>query len=323
MPGNDELYHFPIPSNKTKIVKQEIVNPSSGKQKVDPKIKLLGGMTSGLVEALILTPLDVTKTRLQLDKSGRYHGMVDCGRSLFRSEGFFGLYKGFTPWTMHVVTKNGTRFYVNAIYKKMLADENGNVSGGKEFLAGAMAGATEAVLIVTPFEVIKTRLQGQDVKKGEKPKYNGPVQTAIKVVRNEGPTALWKGVGPTIARQGLNQACSFYSNSLIKKHVWKLKEGETLPAYKSMLTGMLGAIPGPCINGPMDVVKTRLMAQETVAGKAPKYRGTIHAVQVIAKEEGFFALYKGLIPRLSRLCPSYGIQWMVMDQVTNYFSHQH
>jgi solute carrier family 25 citrate transporter 1 len=299
----------PLPTDKDGKVK-----------KVSPIIKFFGGALSGVIEAVILTPLDVAKTRMQLDKTGQYRGMIDCGKKLVAAEGPKGLFKGFTPWTVHVVLKNGTRFYFNAVFRRMLADQNGQVSGANEFLAGALAGATEAVLIVTPFEVIKTRLQGQDVIKGQIPKYRGPVHTALKVVKHEGPFALWKGLAPTIGRQGLNQACSFWSNNFIKKHVWKLQDGDTLPAWKSGLTGMIGAIPGPCINCPMDVVKTRLMAQETAAGAVGKYKGMVDAMMVISKEEGVAALYKGLVPRLTRLCPSYGIQWLVMDKVTEYFS---
>lgn len=295
--------------------------PQKKESKVTPTIKFCGGALSGVIEALILTPLDVTKTRLQLDKAGQYKGFVDCGRQLVKAEGPKGLYKGFTPWTIHVVTKNGTRFYFNAVYRSLLADTNGQVSGANEFLAGALAGATEAVLIVTPFEVIKTRLQGQNVVKGEQAKYRGTVHTAMTIMRHEGPFSLWKGVAPTIGRQGLNQACSFWSNNFIKKHVWRLEDGQSLPAWKSGLTGMLGAIPGPCLNCPLDVVKTRLMAQE--AGKAAaKYKGTVHALRTIAREEGIPALYKGLVPRLTRLCPSYGIQWLVMDQVSAYFANK-
>ncbi|CCI48716.1 unnamed protein product [Albugo candida] len=288
-------------------------------QPVPPYCKLIGGASSGVIEALMLTPLDVTKTRLQLDRTKQYRNMFDCGIKLVKAEGPKGLYKGFTPWTIHVVTKNGTRFYFNAVYRYMLRDSNGKVSGTSEFVAGAMAGATEAVLIVTPFEVIKTRLQGQNIIKGQAPKYRGPIHTALTIIRNEGPFALWKGVAPTIGRQGVNQACSFWSNNAMKTHLWKLEDGESLPAWKSGLTGMLGGIPGPCINCPLDVIKTRLMAQEAGKHTTAKYRGVFHAIRLIAKEEGVLALYRGLGPRLARLCPSYGIQWMVMDQVTAYF----
>ncbi|KAI9917310.1 hypothetical protein PsorP6_012451 [Peronosclerospora sorghi] len=289
-----------------------------GRPPVPPMVKFAGGALSGVVEALILTPLDVAKTRMQLDKMGQYRGMFDCSKQLVAAEGVQGLYKGLTPWTVHVVLKNGTRFYFNALYRRLLADPQGQVSGAHEFLAGACAGATEALLIVTPFEVIKTRLQSQNIVPGEAPKYRGPIQTARHICTQEGPFALWKGLGPTIGRQGLNQACSFWSNTFLKRHVWHVQEGDALPAWQSGLTGMLGAIPGPCLNCPLDVVKTRLMAQETVGRARAKYKGMVHALGTIAKEEGISALYKGLVPRLTRLCPSYGIQWLVMDQVTAY-----
>mmetsp|Transcript_10751 Transcript_10751/g.17699 ORF Transcript_10751/g.17699 Transcript_10751/m.17699 type:complete len:219 (+) Transcript_10751:110-766(+) len=128
----------------------------------DPTLRLLGGMTSGVIEALILTPLDVTKTRLQLDHAGRYRGMVDCGRQLVAAEGPRALYKGLAPWTWHVVLKNGSRYYFNAVYRQMLSDPSGGISTQRQFVAGLLAGATEATLIVTPFEVLKTRLQATD-----------------------------------------------------------------------------------------------------------------------------------------------------------------
>lgn len=290
------------------------------KKTVHPSVKFFAGALSGVIEAVFLTPLDVAKTRLQLDKIARYKGMWDCGKQLVRSEGPVALYKGFTPWTVHVITKNGSRFYFNAVYKKLLRGSDGQVSGAAEFIAGALAGATEAILIVTPFEVIKTRLQGQDLKAGETAKYKGILTSSKYIIQHEGIGALWKGLVPTIGRQGLNQACSFWSNNAIKKYVWKVEEGERMSAWKSLLTGMIGAIPGPCLNCPMDVVKTRLMAQEHKKGDVPKYRGMLHAMKVIQQEEGVMALYKGLLPRLTRLCPSYGIQWLVMDQVTAKFA---
>eukprot|EP00640_Fibrocapsa_japonica_P002166 CAMPEP_0113938844 /NCGR_PEP_ID=MMETSP1339-20121228/5251_1 /TAXON_ID=94617 /ORGANISM="Fibrocapsa japonica" /LENGTH=338 /DNA_ID=CAMNT_0000942137 /DNA_START=49 /DNA_END=1065 /DNA_ORIENTATION=+ /assembly_acc=CAM_ASM_000762 len=308
-----------------------------------PVVRLLGGMTSGAIEALFLTPLDVTKTRLQLDNTGRYKNMLDCGRKLFAAEGFTALYKGFTPWTCHVVLKNGTRYGFNAVYKTMLMDKDGKLTSAKQFTAGALAGATEATLIVTPFEVIKIRMQAQDkvpevvsaasdAKAGageakaraetQAPtRYTNMFQAARTIVAEEGPLALWKGLLPTICRQGLNQAGSFLTNSLLKQHVWKVEEGEKMAVWKSALGGVIGAIPGPCINCPADVIKTRLMNQRTpIGGAPPKYTGMVQAFQVILKEEGVLALYKGLGPRLARLCPSYAIQWVVIDKFMEAFA---
>jgi hypothetical protein len=52
---------------------------------------------------------------------------------------------------------------------------------------------------------------------------------------------------------------------------------------------------------PIDITKIRLQIQgELDRNAAKKYRGMLHAVYTIAKEEGLLALYKGASPALLR-----------------------
>lgn len=44
---------------------------------VSPTVKAVAGSLGGVVEACMLQPIDVAKTRLQLDHSGQYKGA--CG----------------------------------------------------------------------------------------------------------------------------------------------------------------------------------------------------------------------------------------------------
>lgn len=57
---------------------------------------------------------------------------------------------------------------------------------------------------------------------------------------------------------------------------------------------------------PLDIAKVRLQLQKRVPSGdspgAPKYRGLLGTVATIAKEEGIFALWKGIIPGLHRQC---------------------
>lgn len=46
-------------------------------------------------------------------------------------------------------------------YKNALSDKQGKLQPKGVFLAGLLAGATEAVLVVSPMEVVKIRLQAQ------------------------------------------------------------------------------------------------------------------------------------------------------------------
>lgn len=302
-------------------MKNALANELKSNTVISPWVKVIAGMAGGVAEACLLQPLDVTKTRLQLDKVGKYKGMVHCGKTIHAEEGFSALYKGLTPFVTHLTLKYALRFGSFAWFKKMLGSEDPNKNQNQvNFTAGLAAGVLESILIVTPFEVIKTRLQ-KEVGKG---RFSGPISCVGHIVKNEGPTALWKGNVPTMIRQGSNQAFNFMAFAWLNKYIWKKEDGDgkKLEAWKTFVNGLLAAIPGPLLNTPVDVLKTRLMAQETIKGQQLKYTGFFQAFGVIAKEEGASALWKGIIPRLARLAPGQAITWTVVMRVTHYFEEK-
>lgn len=115
------------------------------------------------------------------------------------------------------------------------------VTPGLVFLAGLGSGVTEAVLVVTPTELLKIRMQAQFQPGGlfeggsaglscppasgssdsgfvSRPgvstrttsaaaivKYRDAFHTAAVVTREEGVGALYTGLAPTVLRQGINQ----------------------------------------------------------------------------------------------------------------------
>ncbi|KAF0700563.1 Aste57867_8899 [Aphanomyces stellatus] len=283
-----------------------------------PYVKMFAGMTGGLAEAVALQPLDVTKTRLQLDRTGQYKGMWHCGKTIYHTEGGLALYKGLTPFIAHLTLKYALRFGSFAKFKELLGDAPGTKSSSKvNFMAGMMTGVLESILIVTPFDVVKTRLQ-KEVGKGQ---FKGPIDLTRQMIAKEGVQALWKGNVPTMLRQASNQACNFTVFAWMNSNLWKKEEGDgkTLEVWKTLVNGMVAGSVGPSLNTPMDVIKTRLMAQVTVPGVEPKYKGFVHAIKVIGNEEGYMALWKGLIPRLARMAPGQAITWTVVMQITSFF----
>ena len=54
-----------------------------------------------------------------------------------------------------ITPKMAIRFFSFEAYKAALASPDGNVSFGATFLAGLGAGITEAVLVVTPMDVVR------------------------------------------------------------------------------------------------------------------------------------------------------------------------
>lgn len=325
----------PIDSMKRQLSRQRervVVAPSAVKDSlnqklrgapVSPWVKLIAGMAGGLTEAVCLQPLDVAKTRLQLDKGGNYKGMFDCLRTIAQEEGFLALYKGLTPFITHLTLKYAVRFGMFEQFKLMLGGKkDGKSSNYVNFSAGLLVGCLEATMIVTPFEVIKTRLQKQ--RGSTNLKYSGPIDVVRKVINEEGIRRMWSGNVPTVIRQGSNQAFNFMSMAILNKKLWGKEQGDgkQLAVWKTLLNGILAGAVGPCLNCPVDVIKTRMMAQEHTSGKEVKYKNWWQAARLIAQEEGPGALWKGLIPRLTRLAPGQGITWTVVMRVTTFFEQR-
>ncbi|KAL1308238.1 hypothetical protein HN51_050169 [Arachis hypogaea] len=301
-------------------------NPNSAlKAAIPPYMKAISGSLGGIVEASCLQPIDVIKTRLQLDRSGNYKGIAHCGTTIARTEGVRALWKGLTPFATHLTLKYALRMGSNAVFQSVFKDpKSGKISNQGRLLSGFGAGVLEALAIVTPFEVVKIRLQQQRGLSPELLKYKGPVHCARMIVREEGILGLWAGAAPTVMRNGTNQAAMFTAKNSFDILLWSKHEGDgkVLLPWQSMISGFLAGTAGPICTGPFDVVKTRLMAQSREGGEL-KYKGMIHAIRTIYSEEGLRALWKGLLPRLMRIPPGQAIMWTVADQIIGLYERRH
>lgn len=288
---------------------------------VSPTVKAVAGSLGGVVEACMLQPIDVAKTRLQLDHSGQYKGMVHCIRTIAAQEGVPSLWKGLTPFLGQLTLKYALRMGSNAFFLELMRDKDGKLTQGARLMAGLGAGVSEALLIVTPFEVVKTRLQQQKGTDKALLKYRGPIHTALTVAREEGVMKLWSGATATTIRQGSNQMSLFWGKALCDGIFFDKHEGDgkVLSPAQSAASGFVAACIGPTLNNPFDVVKTRMQA---ASKGGPQYKGFFDCLVTIAKTEGIPALWKGLIPRLARTPPGQAIVWSVSDQITGYFERQ-
>ncbi|EFJ09431.1 hypothetical protein SELMODRAFT_447706 [Selaginella moellendorffii] len=289
---------------------------------VPPYVKALSGSLGGIVEASCLQPIDVIKTRLQLDTARQYRGIANCGVTIVKSEGVRALWKGLTPFATHLTLKYTLRMGTNALLQTFLADsDTGKLSSAARLASGFGAGVLEALVIVTPFEIVLDSSSILFV-------LGWSVTFGVPELRDtwcrkyqEGILGLWSGALPTVMRNGINQAAMFTAKNTFDSMLWKKHEGDgrTLQPWQSMASGFLAGCVGPVCTGPFDVVKTRLMAQSK---KNPKYSGMFHAIATIRAEEGVLALWKGLLPRLMRIPPGQAIMWAVADQITGFYERK-
>jgi solute carrier family 25 (mitochondrial citrate transporter), member 1 len=82
---------------------------------------------------------------------------VGVGSRIVQKEGFLALYKGLGAVVSGIVPKMAIRFFSFELFKELMAAPDGSVTFGQTFVAGLGAGITEAVVVVTPMDVVKIR----------------------------------------------------------------------------------------------------------------------------------------------------------------------
>lgn len=133
-------------------------------------------------------------------------------------------------------------------------DENGRLSQGRTLLAGLGAGVCEAIFAVAPMETIKVKMiNDQNLPK---PQYKGFTHGVATIVRTEGMGGLYKGLVPTILKQGSNQAIRFfvYNNSTAFFRERAGRDRNT--TVETMLCGGIAGAASVYGNTPIDVVCT-------------------------------------------------------------------
>nr|GMD17082.1 mitochondrial substrate carrier family protein ucpB [Ipomoea batatas] len=220
--------------------------------------------------------VDVLKVRLQMQlvgQRGPLTGMGKLSAHVVRNEGLGSLYRGLSPALMRSILYGGLRLglYEPSKYVAEMTFESSNII--VKIASGAFSGAV-ATALTNPVEVLKVRLQ-MNTKSNR-----GPIRELQKIASREGALALWKGVGPAMARAAALTASQLATYDESKRVLLKwtsLEEGLYLHLISSTIAGTVSTL----ITAPMDMVKTRLMLQRE-SNSAGMYKSGLHcAYQVM------------------------------------------
>uniref|UniRef100_A0AAQ4RKT1 Mitochondrial 2-oxodicarboxylate carrier n=1 Tax=Gasterosteus aculeatus aculeatus TaxID=481459 RepID=A0AAQ4RKT1_GASAC len=259
--------------------------------------QIIAGGSAGLVEICLMHPLDVVKTRFQIQRGtsdpNSYKSLGDCFRTIFRNEGISGFYKGILPPIVAETPKRAV---------KALS------------VAGLGAGLTEAV-VVNPFEVVKVSLQANRDSFAEQP---SSFAQARRIINSEGfgLRGLNKGLTSTLGRHGVFNMIyfGFYFNV---KDAIPSSPDPTLEFLRKFAIGLVSGTISSCVNIPFDVAKSRIQGPQPVPGEI-KYRTCFQSMALVYREEGYLALYKGLVPKIMRLGPGGAVMLLVYEYVSGW-----
>ncbi|KAH8398697.1 hypothetical protein KR215_011859, partial [Drosophila sulfurigaster] len=175
--------------------------------------EVIAGGCGGAAQVIFTNPLEIVKIRLQV--AGEIAGGSKISAlSVVRELGFFGLYKGAKACLLRDVNFSAIYFPTYAHIKGAFADKDGYNSPVSLLAAGAIAGIPAAAL-VTPADVIKTRLQVA-ARQGQTT-YTGLWDATKKIMAEEGPRAFWKGTAARVCRSSPQFGVTLFTYELLQR----------------------------------------------------------------------------------------------------------
>lgn len=286
-----------------------------------------GGFASCVAETITM-PVDVVKTRLQMDGSGggvkQYSGSLDCARKLSAAEGPSALFKGLPPALVRQSTYGSLRYGLYGPIKNAMGITPGKpVPLWKKIVAGGTAGAV-ASAVANPTDLMKVRLQTDGMMKDAEGKllpkrYSGMVDAFFSIIKEEGVLGLWTGVGPTMGRATALAAAELATYDEVKGQL-KSKVGMQDGLPLTLCTAFASGYVSTVASSPFDVVKSRVMGQPlNPDGTGKLYSGMVDCFVKSSQAEGVMSLYNGFWPNFGRVVPRVTIVFVVMEQLKKNF----
>lgn len=140
-----------------------------------------------------------------LEGKSKYKNTIQATKLIFHEEGVRGFFKGYWAALLTYAPFVGIYFvsyeHCKKLYKRLWLKKDPKITSDSvipfyySLTSGFISGAFGAFL-TCPMDVVKTRLQveSSNVQDG----YKGILDCLVRIFREEGMTAFWKGVGARV-----------------------------------------------------------------------------------------------------------------------------
>lgn len=161
---------------------------------------IASGGAAGALSLCFVYSLDYARTRLANDAKGKggaerqYNGLVDVYRKTMASDGIAGLYRGFVISCVGIVVYRGFYFGLYDTLKPIILGPDAGL--GLSFALGYGVTVSAGILSY-PIDTIRRRMM---MTSGEAVKYNGSMDCAAQILKQEGMASFFKGAGANILR---------------------------------------------------------------------------------------------------------------------------
>ncbi|CAL0306574.1 unnamed protein product [Lupinus luteus] len=185
---------------------------------------------------------------------------------------------------------------------------SGAINMTKHLWAGAVA-AMVSRTFVAPLE----RLKLEYIVRGEQRNLFELIQA---IATSQGLKGFWKGNFVNILRTAPFKAINFYAYDTYRNKLTRMMGNEESTNFERFVAGATAGITATLLCLPMDTIRTVMVAP---GGEA--LGGIIGAFRHVIKTEGFFSLYKGLVPSIISMAPSGAVFYGVYDILKTTYLH--
>ncbi|XP_032567330.1 LOW QUALITY PROTEIN: solute carrier family 25 member 39 [Chiroxiphia lanceolata] len=227
-----------------------------------------------------------------------FTGTLDAFVKITRYEGIRSLWSGLPP-TREVMAVPATVIYFTTYdqLRDYLHGPDGSRGPHIPLLAGALARRDGAVTVISPLELIRTKMQSRQLSYRE---LGVCIQSAVA---QDGWLSLWRGWGPTVLRDVPSQALYWFNYELVRTWLCRKAWLEEATFMVSFTSGAISGTVAAVLTLPFDVVKTQRQIElgDSEVHPASKPSSTWLLMQRIRAESGTRGLFAGFLPRVIKV----------------------
>jgi len=247
-----------------------------------------------------MTPIDVVKTRIQIDPGFKSHSFVSGTRHIVATEGARGLLTGFGPTAVGYLAQGGAKFAGYEYWKKKFVEVAGSQEIAVEHRTAIYLGAASvaeffADILLTPLEATRIRLVSQ------RGYATGLVTGFARLAREGGIREMYAGFLPIICKQipyaigqfTVNEWChELVYRSITEDTKKQITQSNTLRYSIALGCGVVAGFAAAILSHPADTLLSQINKGHGPTGSMP------HRLAVLAREAGLKGLFAGLGPRM-------------------------
>jgi len=141
--------------------------------------------------------------------------------------------------------------------------------------------------------------------------YNGLLDAFMKIIKEEGPAELYRGLTPSLIGVIPYSATNYFAYDTLRKAYRKIFKQEKIGNFETLLIGSAAGAISSTATFPLEVARKHMQVG-ALSGRQV-YKNVVHALVSILEQEGIQGLYRGLGPSCMKLVPAAGISFMCYE----------